>query len=333
MSTKTTLESTPGVPAGTIPATRSVTSRSPASACTVCAATPAQTARGRRADERAVPVHQHPWVDRARRDRVRRGRARRRDAGERPQQIDAENAQDLARERLAGARTDRERVLDRRRCGDDARECLHAQQRALVEAAPDAEHLQVHPVRDDVDAGRERGDRGRVREVDGQPDRDAERDGDERDERAQRVRAQRSGDERREEPAHRALRRRGRRACARRGRRSPRRRRCASPSGSPDRRRRCRAAASARGAGLRIEVSGRLVGEHDRRPVHDRARDRGALHLSAGELRGIRARLRRRARRSPAPRRRAAAISAAADALQHQRAAQRCRRRASPEAG
>ena len=34
-----------------------------------------------------------------------------------------------------------------------------------------------------------------------------------------------------------------------------------------------------------VEVSGRLVGEHDRRVGDDRARDRGALLLAAGELR------------------------------------------------
>ena len=34
----------------------------------------------------------------------------------------------------------------------------------------------------------------------------------------------------------------------------------------------------------RVEVSGRLVGEQDQRTVHERARDRHALLLTAGEL-------------------------------------------------
>src|SRR5581483_4342371 len=38
-------------------------------------------------------------------------------------------------------------------------------------------------------------------------------------------------------------------------------------------------------AGLRVEVARRLVGEHDRRAMDDRARDGGALQLAAGELR------------------------------------------------
>src|SRR5437879_1648433 len=37
-------------------------------------------------------------------------------------------------------------------------------------------------------------------------------------------------------------------------------------------------------AGLRIEVAGRLVGEHDRRLRYERPRDRDALLLSPGEL-------------------------------------------------
>ena len=35
----------------------------------------------------------------------------------------------------------------------------------------------------------------------------------------------------------------------------------------------------------RVEVAGRLVGEHDRRPRDERAGDRDALLLAAGELR------------------------------------------------
>ena len=37
-------------------------------------------------------------------------------------------------------------------------------------------------------------------------------------------------------------------------------------------------------AGLRVEVAGGLVGEQDRRIVHQRARDGDALALAAGEL-------------------------------------------------
>jgi hypothetical protein len=40
-------------------------------------------------------------------------------------------------------------------------------------------------------------------------------------------------------------------------------------------------------AGLRVEVSGRLVGEQDVRPRREGARDRDALLLAAGELRRI----------------------------------------------
>ena len=36
--------------------------------------------------------------------------------------------------------------------------------------------------------------------------------------------------------------------------------------------------------GLRVEVAGRLVGQQDRRVVDQRARDRHALLLAAGEL-------------------------------------------------
>ena len=36
--------------------------------------------------------------------------------------------------------------------------------------------------------------------------------------------------------------------------------------------------------GVRIEIAGRLVGQHERRPVHQRARDRDALQFAAGKL-------------------------------------------------
>ena len=36
--------------------------------------------------------------------------------------------------------------------------------------------------------------------------------------------------------------------------------------------------------GRRIEIAGGLVGEHDRRTMHERARDRHALQLAAREL-------------------------------------------------
>ena len=38
--------------------------------------------------------------------------------------------------------------------------------------------------------------------------------------------------------------------------------------------------------GLRIEISGRLVGEQEARPIGDRAGDRDALLLAAGKFRG-----------------------------------------------
>ena len=38
-------------------------------------------------------------------------------------------------------------------------------------------------------------------------------------------------------------------------------------------------------AGVFVELAGRLVGEQQRRPVRQRARDRDALHLAAGQLR------------------------------------------------
>ena len=38
-------------------------------------------------------------------------------------------------------------------------------------------------------------------------------------------------------------------------------------------------------AGLAVQVAGRLVGEDDARPCHQRPRDGDALLLSAGELR------------------------------------------------
>ena len=59
-------------------------------------------------------------------------------------------------------------------------------------------------------------------------------------------------------------------------------------------------------ARLRVEVAGRLVGEDDRRPADERAGDRDALALAAGELRsgGGASRCRaRRGRAPPAPRR------------------------------
>ena len=50
-------------------------------------------------------------------------------------------------------------------------------------------------------------------------------------------------------------------------------------------------------AGGAVEVAGRLVGEHDRRPADQRARDRDALALTARELRSDARRPGRRARR------------------------------------
>ena len=66
----------------------------------------------------------------------------------------------------------------------------------------------------------------------------------------------------------------------------------------------------ARGA---VEVAGRLVGEHDRRPPHERARDRHPLAFAAGELRR--------------PERRAVREADAVERLGRPRAAARARRR------
>jgi hypothetical protein len=66
---------------------------------------------------------------------------------------------------------------------------LHAQQSSLVEAAANAEHLQVDVIRNDVHARRERRDGRRIGEIDRERDRDAEAHGEERHERAQTVRA------------------------------------------------------------------------------------------------------------------------------------------------
>ena len=54
-------------------------------------------------------------------------------------------------------------------------------------------------------------------------------------------------------------------------------------------------------AGARVEVAGRLVGEDQARPADQRARDRDALALAAGELGGQMARARARGRRARAP--------------------------------
>ena len=55
-------------------------------------------------------------------------------------------------------------------------------------------------------------------------------------------------------------------------------------------------------AGLFVELAGRFVGEQQRRPVGQRARDRDALHLAAGELRGQVIARDRQARRNRAAR-------------------------------
>ena len=69
-------------------------------------------------------------------------------ARHRAQQINAKDAQDFAGERIARARADGDRIFDRRARVAHARHVLHAQDRALVEASADAEHLQVDFVRD-----------------------------------------------------------------------------------------------------------------------------------------------------------------------------------------
>ncbi len=38
------------------------------------------------------------------------------------------------------------------------------------------------------------------------------------------------------------------------------------------------------GGGFRIEIAGRLIGQHQRRTMRQRASDGDALHLAAGEL-------------------------------------------------
>ena len=173
MSTNTTLESIPTVPRGTIPATRSVTVAVAGERVHGLPGPPAHAVGEQRAHERAAPVHQRPQVDALLRDAP--GRAARR----LPRRAAA--AADRRRARAGSRpRTDRRRVrrpsASPRSSGSrsDARDALHAHDRALVEPAPDAEHLQVDLVRDDVDARLERTDRGRVGEVDRQADRDAQ---------------------------------------------------------------------------------------------------------------------------------------------------------------
>ena len=75
-------------------------------------------------------------------------------------------------------------------------------------------------------------------------------------------------------------------------------------------------------AGLRVEIAGRLVGEHERGAVHERARDRDALALAAREL--GRADARARAAEADARERRERALAPLA------RAARRGRRAAAP---
>ena len=65
------------------------------------------------------------------------------------------------------------------------------------------------------------------------------------------------------------------------------------------------------GAGLRVELTGRLVGEQSARLVRQRARDRHALLLAARQLRRPMRRAARRARRTPAARARASPARAA----------------------
>ena len=81
-------------------------------------------------------------------------------------------------------------------------------------------------------------------------------------------------------------------------------------------------------AGRRVEVAGRLVGQHDRRIVGERARDRDALLLAARELRRIVMRRDRSARLpSSSCRARAHGVAAAGNLHRHQDVLERGQRR------
>ena len=86
-------------------------------------------------------------------------------------------------------------------------------------------------------------------------------------------------------------------------------------------------------AGARVERAGRLVGEDQQRVVDQRARDRHALLLAAGELRRRGARRARRGRPAPASRSARARRSRAGDARIEQRQLDVLERRACAAAG
>ena len=138
------------------------------------------------ADDRTASGNRDEWIDRGRRSSVRGrgGRALALRARQRLQEIHSEHAQDLAGERLVRPPAHDDRILDHRRSALHAGDAADAQQRALVEAATHAEHLQVDAVGDQVDAGSERRDRGRVGQIDGEADCHAKGNGRQGDARA-----------------------------------------------------------------------------------------------------------------------------------------------------
>jgi len=100
-----------------------------------------------------VVVDERVGIRRARRRTLGYGTgqtAGRRIAGQRPQQIDAEHVQNLAREWIAGFGADDERVFDRGTGVLHARHFLHAQDRRLIETTSHTEYLKIDFARDDV---------------------------------------------------------------------------------------------------------------------------------------------------------------------------------------
>ncbi len=154
------------------------------------------------ADERAAPVDDQPRIAGR---HVPGGDDPAFASRNRTQQIDAQDAQDLARLGIPGARTDGDRIFDDGARIAHAGDGGNAQQRAFVEAAADTENLQVDVIGDHVDAARERRDRRAVGERDRERDRDPERNGDRGHRGAQPVGTEMPPDERAKQRAHAGL--------------------------------------------------------------------------------------------------------------------------------
>ncbi len=202
MSTNTTLESMPVTPRGTIPAMRSVTSRSPASARTA-----APCFQPKRSAIRALTNAPCPStttlgsVPRARRCPARpprrspppgSGRSRSMPSTRR---ISPENGSPGLAPTVSASSIVGPAELT------PGMSCTRTIARSS-KPRPTPEHLQVDVARDHVDARGERGHRGRVGQVDRQADRHPQRDGDQRHERAQGVGAELAQHERAKERGH-----------------------------------------------------------------------------------------------------------------------------------